>query len=91
MRKFKPSGKDVAVFATGIVVGLAVAFWWPTAPPPSPLMKGLSSNWKAASSQFDARIRVRFPTGTPIRELTNELGAEGFKPTWFEANEEGCL
>jgi hypothetical protein len=89
VRRFNFSGKGLAIFAVGFVVGLgvalAVALWWTTSRPPSPLTAGLPSEWKAASAQFDARVRARFPPATPIPKFLSALNAEGFEPTWFEA------
>ncbi|QKS01562.1 hypothetical protein F9288_19515 [Sphingomonas sp. CL5.1] len=85
VRKIRPFAREIIVFASGIVVGLAAALYWTTAQPPSPLTKNLPSGWNDASSQFDARIRRRFPIGTSAQKLIDELAAEGFKPTWFEA------
>lgn len=75
-------------FCMGLFVGLAIAIWWVVANPPSPLTKGLSSDFKAASVQFDQRVRARFPVGTTSWDLVRTLEAEGFRATWFEANGE---
>ncbi|MCW6528613.1 hypothetical protein NED98_00015 [Sphingomonas sp. MMSM20] len=85
MRKIRPFALGVGVFASGIVLGLAAALYWTTARPPSSLTKDLPGGWNDASSQFDARIRRRFPIGTSAQKLIDGLGAEGFQPTWFEA------
>jgi hypothetical protein len=78
----------MAALASGIAIGLVAALCWTSARPSSALTKGLPSSWKDASSQFDARVRKRFPIGTSARKLTDGLDAEGFKPTWFETDGE---
>lgn len=88
VRKRKLSGKDFALFGSGVIVGLAIALWWATARPPSFLTKDLPLDWSAGSSEFDARIRARFPVGTPVGKFINALSAEGFEPTWSEQNGE---
>lgn len=64
---------------------LAVAVWalWR---PPSALTHDLSvdQGWAAASATFDARVRRRFPPGTPLWQFASELEAEGFAPSWYE-------
>jgi hypothetical protein len=85
---FKPIAKGVAIFAIGIVVGLAMALWWATTRPRSLLTTGLYPDWKVNAAQFDVRVRARFPVGTPASMLVKQLEAEGFAPTWFEANGE---
>lgn len=88
MRRWRPTGKGVAIFAAGLILGLFLALWWMTVRSPSPLTADLPSNWKAASQLFDRRVRARFPVGTPVWKLANGLEAEGFKPTWFETDGE---
>lgn len=84
MRRIGPVGKLLAIFLAGTVVGLVVAFCWTTWRPRSPLTTDLPPEWKEASALFDKRLRARYPPGTPIWKFTNELEAQGFKPTWFE-------
>jgi hypothetical protein len=84
----KPSGKGIAIFAAGMLIGLVCGLSWSTVRPQSSLTKGLPSNWDAASAQFDARLRARFPVGTPVWDLATGLEAEGFQPSWSEVNGE---
>ena len=84
MRRFSANRKYIGIFAIGLVVGLLAAACWTTIRPRSPLTANLSWNWQESSARFDARVRDRFPLGTPISRFTADLGAEGFKPTWYE-------
>ncbi|WP_122315242.1 hypothetical protein [Pseudomonas cichorii] len=85
---FKPPGKSIALFATGITVGVVFTFCWITAQPSAALTQGLPSEWKAASAQFDLRIRERFVIGIPTWQLIEQLKAQGFTPTWYEVDGE---
>ena len=87
-RKIRPAVKGIAVFSSGIIIGLAVALFWTSTRPPSSLTKNLPSGWNEASAQLSARVRTRFPVGSPAYKLTDALEAEGFRPTWFELNGE---
>ncbi|WP_308813960.1 hypothetical protein [Sphingomonas sp. GV3] len=78
----------MAALAIGIAVEFIAALCWKSARPSSSLTTDLPSAWSDASSQFDKRVKTRFPIGSSARNLTDELGAEGFKPTWFEAGGE---
>ncbi len=49
-------------------------------PTPPPLLQGLDSAKTAPSKEFDKRIQERFPIGTPVTELTEELRRQGFSP-----------
>lgn len=86
VRRFSVIGKALAIFALGLIFGLGLALYWTTSRASSPLTTGLPSEWKAANAQFDARVRARFPIGTLIPKFLSELNAEGFEPTWFEAD-----
>ena len=49
------------------------------------LAEGLGGlGWKQASTEFDARVRRRFPIGTPLGDMTEVLQGEGFVPTASE-------
>jgi hypothetical protein len=87
-RKIRPSAGGIGVFFGGIIIGLAVSLFLSSARSASSLTSGLPSGWGNASSQFDARIRSRFPIGSSAQNLIDGLGAEGFKPTWFETEGE---
>jgi hypothetical protein len=78
----------IAAVAVGLIAGFVIALWWTTSRATSALTANLDPNWKTASAQFDSRLRRRFPVGTPIWKLSNELKSQGFKPTWFAANGE---
>ena len=82
MRRLRPSGRGIATFALGLAVGLAGAFGWANARRPSPLTADLPGEWQAASAQFDARVKARFPVGTPVGRLADDLEAQGFEPSW---------
>ena len=88
MRQARLSDRLVAAVAVGLIVGFAIALWWTTWRGTSALTANLDPNWKTASAQFDSRLHGRFPIGTPIWKLSNELKSQGFKPTWFEENGE---
>ena len=76
------------MLASGIIIGLTIVIVWVSARPPSRLTEGLPRGWGNASSQFDARLRARFPVGSSANALIDGLAAEGFTPTWFEADGE---
>ena len=84
MRFLIPTCKCIAIFAGGIIGGLIIAFWWTflRAQTPSTLTANLPLDWKAASPIFDARIKKRFPVGTPVWHLVNGLSEQGFEPNW---------
>ena len=84
----KPSLRSIAALAISIGFGFVAVLCWTSARPPSSLTKGLPSGWNDATSQFDTRVRTRFPIGSSAQKLTDGLGAEGFKPTWFETGGE---
>ena len=50
--------------------------------PPPPIARDLSPKPDEARSQFDERIRQRFPTGSDEAGLLAELRKEGFK-IWY--------
>jgi hypothetical protein len=87
-RRIRLSARWIVVFSSGIIIGLAVALVWTSERPRSALTEGLPRGWNDASSQFDARIRSRFPIGSSAQKLIEGLGTEGFKPTWFETKGE---
>ena len=87
-RKLRPSAREILVLSTGIVIGLAAAVLWISARPQSRLIEGLPRGWDKASSQFDARLRARFPVGSSANTLTDRLASEGFTPTWSEPDGE---
>jgi hypothetical protein len=86
MHWHRSTGKGIVIFAAGCVIGLIAAEPWTRMRPPSPLTAGLPGSWAAASATFDARVRARFPTGIPAQKLADDLAAEGFRPTWYEAD-----
>ncbi len=45
---------------------------------PAPLTKGLPDETVAMSPAFDARVKARFPPGTPLAGMGLELAREGF-------------
>jgi|GEM_PF-2727661 len=47
-------------------------------------LPGIESDF---SQEFDARIRERFPIGSPEEHLVSYLAAEGFAPEWRQRNE----
>jgi hypothetical protein len=82
MKLSLPTRRDVGVFRLGVVSALLSIFVCSRSTAPSRLTSALPADWKLASDQFDARVRGRFPTGTPIRVLAKELEKEGFQPAW---------
>ncbi len=77
-------GKIIALLVSGIAVGFVLTSWWGALRPSSQLTEGLPSVFADASTEFDARVRARFPLGISVWKLADELQAEGFNPTWFE-------
>lgn len=90
MQSAKLWGILTAALAVGVAIGFAVAFvfaaWpWLLANPEQPrssFTANLSSNLNVASRQFEARLKRRFPPGTSMSNLTEELQSQGFSPTW---------
>lgn len=87
-RTRRPSARKILVLASAIIIGLAIVTSWVSARPPSHLTAGLPRGWGKASSQFNARLRARFPVGSSANTLIDGLASEGFTPTWFEADGE---
>ena len=51
--------------------------------PSTPLTMALPRDWQAARSEFDRRIKARFPLGSSARGMVAELQRQGFtRPTW---------
>ena len=48
--------------------------------PASALAQGLDPGQPGFTKEFDSRVKERFPVGTTVTELTEELGHQGFAP-----------
>ena len=87
-RRLRLSARELLMLTSGIIIGFAIVVFWVLARPPSRLIEGLPRGWGNASSQFDARLKARFPVGSSTNAIIDGLAAEGFTPTWFEADGE---
>ncbi|MGA7713656.1 MAG: hypothetical protein WCA81_17290 [Rhizomicrobium sp.] len=68
-----------AVLITAIVsIVVTVAIFIGQPRPSVPLTAGLDGGWDTINSDFDTRVRVRFPIGSPEVEMARELQREGF-------------
>lgn len=67
----------------GIAIGIVIVLAWDSVRSHSSLTDGLPTTWQGASTEFDKRIRARFPLGMPAGDFIRELSNEGFKPMWF--------
>jgi len=76
--------RGVSYFGAGFVSALVVVFCWSVRSPSSRLTSDLPADYKLASAKFDARVRGRFPIGTPIYVLSDELEKQGFRPAWSD-------
>jgi len=67
---------------TVIAIALVALQVWnrqrPTEPVPPPLARNLPKDVPAADREFKARVRLRFPPGSPDAAVVRELAAEGF-------------
>lgn len=58
----------------------AVALFGCSAEKPLPVLAaGLPSDLHQAEQTFNARVKTRFPAGTPDRVIRSDLAAQGFK------------
>ncbi len=59
-------------------------------PKPVPLTEGLTGTWAAASEEFDRRVRINFPVGSPVTKMAATLRSQGFtRQDWnFSAEQE---
>ena len=80
----------VAISVIISIVGtVAFVTWQPN--PDVPLTTKLDGNWDTMSSEFDTRVRARFPTGSSEVEMARELQREGFtRNDWFYVLPQGA-
>jgi len=62
---------------------LGLGKWWRL----PELAAGLPATVTEARAAFDARVRARFAIGTTEASLISELAGEGFKPSYWEADD----
>lgn len=78
----RPLHRNGAVaLGLAVVIALVLTPWLlhvGVVPRPSPLTRDLPSSFAAAGKAFDARIKARFPPGTPQTRLVAELRRQGF-------------
>lgn len=81
-----------AVLITAIVsIVVTVAIFIGQPRPSVPLTAGLDGGWDTINSDFDTRVRVRFPIGSSEVEMARELQREGFiRSDWSFAIADGA-
>ena len=58
--------------------------------PDAALLRGLNpSGWQQPTPAFEARVRQRFPPGTPEAAIFRELNRQGFHALWPHALQPG--
>jgi hypothetical protein len=68
-----------AVLMTAIISFFITAIIFIGQPRPNvPLTTRLGGSWDAMSSEFDSRVRTRFPIGSTESDMARELRREGF-------------
>lgn len=75
--------RGLGVFVLGFASALLTVLWF-SIPASSRLTSNLPPDWRLASERFDARVRARFPVGTSLQVLAEELEREGFRPAWSD-------
>lgn len=68
----------VALVTAIISVVGTVAFVIGQPRPDVPLTANLGADWDTMNNEFNARVRTRFPIGSPEVEMARELQREGF-------------
>lgn len=68
-----------AVLITAIISIVGTVVFFIGQPRPSvPLTTRLDGSWETMNSEFDARVRARFPIGSTEHDMARELRGEGF-------------
>jgi hypothetical protein len=72
----------ISIFETVVYMTL------PRPKPEVPLTAGLSGEWATISTEFDRRVRSRFPMGSPESEMGAELQRQAFsRQDWTSSDD----
>jgi hypothetical protein len=70
------------------IFGTVVYMTLPRPKPQVQLTAGLSGEWATINTEFDRRVRSRFPVGSPESEMGAELQKQGFsRQDWTSSDD----